>query len=1113
MSLFDTLPTPEQINTLLTDITGNAAAGTGLAGARQLLQNINLGDQVTGLQGKLNGNLAANLTIDPEVIGNALAQFTQATQALPADPSTLLRPVTDQFALINDLALNAIPAKLTAGVAGLQAIETVTPPDLAALLPEALTAIDNVRAELLTGALSELRQWSAGLTTLQTELAPLLTGDPGTVADQLIAYLAARIADLVRDLLPEPGGLAQALSVQLDNALAPERLATFAQLKATLIEQMNAIKAQFDGGDFTDLGPLTAALTTFTGLTTHLTTIDVDLRTALRTEWANASGLTLALQRELDSFAEVEVVQLGNVKQRFVQAFAKVESVIRQLNLAALRSKVEAIFAKIQGIIEQASLAQLLPDLTTLVQPLQAAADLLNAGVFELIAAVRSAFQQMAQTLSQVTSALGAVDENGHVTFHIQQQVAAFLNGIKDNLQTTIQPLLDGLNGGITTALQQVTTILTAVQAQIESVKTALGNALQGVADQLTALDVPGKMAEIRQQLETMVQNIGAVDFDLVFNPIIDQLQRMAEQLAQIDLSSLSEITVGALKVSVKVVVDVDFTTQITDVLLAKLDPILQLPQAALQEITATVESGLFRLRQLSPEALLRPLDDLFQPIATLLDQLTFDQLLAPLTTWHTAALAALDQVTPAALLQPLHDLHQQLVAALDRISPAMLVAPLQTLLADLQQPLAQLDITAPFQALDDALQRAMGRLDALAPATALAPLVGAFDTVQTALDAFQPSRLLQPLSDIFAGLAAPLAQLNATQVAAIGVAFAPLRTVTTAFDPALNFHQLHQQYPQLVSRLQELHIGKLIADLKGPYDAMHLSFQAGGAAGAGLAGQVTLLNPLQNSTLGQLSAGFQQSRDQLQHGFPTATPPAALATRYQELKPRLDGLAPSWLQEGMTVEAVRQAFTQANPFNIAAELDQLYGAVKEQWRALDPRLLQAQIEAVFTALKTTIAGITLTPVATALQTLLTQLQTTLGALDLQLVGDELQAHFAQLTALATALDPSVVLGQLETLTDEVKTLLTGLQPAALLSGINAPLQAAKAVVATFDPAGFKAPLQAIFAGIDQILAQIDVGPLVQPLIDRLEQIKDELKEALTRTAAAFNAMLAAIPV
>lgn len=1113
MSLFDTLPTEAQLNTLLSDITGNAAAGTGVAGVLQLLQSVKLGDQVTALQGRLQGNLSAQFTVDTNVTGGALAQFTQAVQALPADPTRLVQPIIEQFTAIDHLALTAIPAKLTAGLEGLQAIETATPPDLTAFLPTALAALDNVRAELLTGALSELRQWSAGLTALQEEVEPLLAGDPNTVVDRLIAYLASHIADLVRDLLPAPGGLAQALAQQLDSALALDRLATFEALKATLIAQMNAIKAQFDGGDFTDPAQLQTALGTFTALTTHLTTMNTDLHQALQVEWSTANGLTLALQRELDSLAAVEVIELGNVKQRFVQAFAKVESVIRQLNLASLQSKIEAIFTKIQAIIAQANLNQLLPDLTNLVQPLQAAATLLDAGLFEVIATMRATFQQMEQNLGQVTSALGTLDENGHFTFHVQAEVAAFLNGIKDNLQTTIQPLLDQFNGGLVTTLEQVTTLLTNVQAQIENVKNALSTALQGVADQLAALDVPGQMAAIRQKLEAMVQNMGEIDFDLVVNPIIDQLQQMADQLAQIDVASLSEITVGALKVSVAVVVDVDFTAQITDVLLAKLDPILQLPQTALQEITATVEAGLAKLRKLSPDGLLRPLDDLFQPITAILAQLSFDQLLAPITAWHTQAIAALEQVTPSALLQPLHDLFQSLTAALERVSPAALIAPLQQVLTDLQQHLGAFDITAPLLAVNDALQRAVGRLDALAPAAALAPLVTAFDTIQAALDAFQPSTLLQPLNALFAGLAAPLAQLNATHVAAIGVAFAPLQTVAAAFDPTPNFQLLHQHYPQLVSRLQQINIGKLIADLKGSYDALQLSFQAGGAAGAGLAGQVTLLNPLQNNTLGQLAPSFQQSRTQLQNAFPAATPPAPLVTQYNTLKPRLAGLAPTWLKADMTVASVRQAFTQANPLNIGPELDQLYGALKEQWRALDPRLLQTQIDALFTTLKATVTSLDLTPFASAIQAVLAQLIDKLSVLDLQLVGDELQAQFAQLTAIVAALDPSVVLGQLDALTAEVKALLAGLNPATVLQGIEAPLQAAKAVVATFDPAGFKAPLQAIFAGIDQVLAQIDVATLVKPLIDRLKQIKDELTQALARTAEAFNAMLAAIPV
>ena len=95
---------------------------------------------------------------------------------------------------------------------------------------------------------------------------------------------------------------------------------------------------------------------------------------------------------------------------------------------------------------------------------------------------------------------------------------------------------------------------------------------------QLQALDVPARMEEIRGRLTTMNESLGAIDFSIVVDPVIAEIEAMRDTLAKIDVSSMSEITVGALKVSVTVITDIDFSTAITDFLMAKFDEILKIP-------------------------------------------------------------------------------------------------------------------------------------------------------------------------------------------------------------------------------------------------------------------------------------------------------------------------------------------------------------------------------------------------------------------------------------------------------------------------------------------------------------------------------------------------------
>ena len=73
--------------------------------------------------------------------------------------------------------------------------------------------------------------------------------------------------------------------------------------------------------------------------------------------------------------------------------------------------------------------------------------------------------------------------------------------------------------------------------------------------------------------------------------------------------------------------------------------------------------------------------------------------------------------------------------------------------------------------------------------------------------------------------------------------------------------------------------------------------------------------------------------------------------------------------------------------------------------------------------------------------------------------------------------------------------------------------QTSKEIVAEFSPAVFKEPLQSVFEEIQTILEAVDIGVILQPLAERLEQLRNELEEGLKRTETAFNGMLAAVPV
>jgi hypothetical protein len=87
------------------------------------------------------------------------------------------------------------------------------------------------------------------------------------------------------------------------------------------------------------------------------------------------------------------------------------------------------------------------------------------------------------------------------------------------------------------------------------------------------------------------------------------------------------------------------------------------------------------------------------------------------------------------------------------------------------------------------------------------------------------------------------------------------------------------------------------------------------------------------------------------------------------------------------------------------------------------------------------------------------------------------------------------------------------LQPSKALAELQAPLEASKAIVAEFNPDAFTEPLQAVSKDIQGLLEGIDIGVVLQPLADKLKELRGALEQTLKRTESAFNDMIKAIPV
>ena len=80
-------------------------------------------------------------------------------------------------------------------------------------------------------------------------------------------------------------------------------------------------------------------------------------------------------------------------------------------------------------------------------------------------------------------------------------------------------------------------------------------------------------------------------------------------------------------------------------------------------------------------------------------------------------------------------------------------------------------------------------------------------------------------------------------------------------------------------------------------------------------------------------------------------------------------------------------------------------------------------------------------------------------------------------------------------------------------SALDDSIKAVKEIIEAFSPEYFEQSLMDMFSGINSVLERIDLSDLILPLIDHLEELRNELAEDLNRTATAFDSMLRTIPL
>jgi hypothetical protein len=1115
MGLLERLPSPETISGTLSGITGDGTAGTGIAGVLSLLQGLDLPGLSGSLTESLDGSVQASASFDSGAMNSNLSmQFEGAMGALPTDGSGFVAPVEEIIARIKALAAGELSGQLSNPAGAMKALESIVPADTGSLVEGVADKLKSIKGELIGGSFGDVLKWSDSVTGFLGEMRPVVEAGPDGLEERLIAFLAGKAGDVVKIALPDMGPVAADIGGLFDAALPAARIDDIHGLTADLTAAFGRVRNEFELGNFSNTLHLDQAEALSTKLAETLAGVVDALTAVLGRAGATAQSLSGALEQRLKALEDVEIVDIGDIRSKLAEAVGKVEKIVGEVDLEIVRRKMDELFTKLDGALKTVDLGAITAKIDELQARLEGALDSVDGALMQVASTLRNAFASIKSALAGLLSSLGEFQPDNSFRFHVQAQIEGFLDGLKKTLHETVQPAIETFRTTVGGTLGSVRDLLQTVSGEIDGVREQLRSALQGVADELDSADVPGTLEQIRAKFDGMLSQLGEVDFSIVADPVIAEIGEMRDALASIDVSSLNEVVLGSLKVSVEVVISLDFTGDITASLMAEFDKLLEVPRNGLREVEGRVEGALAQFGAMAPEALLAPLKEVFSPVSELLEQLRLETLVAPLEEWRDRARSELDKVSPTALLQPLSGLHADLISAFDKVSVETLIEPLETTLASLRTQIDDLNFDGLTAGMEEAFASMKKALVGLAPERLIDPLVSVFDMLMGVLDRFDPASLLKPLNDVFMMLAAPLTRIEARHIELMRAAFAPLLGLSASVDPRIAYSLVGAKAQSVAGQLDQVNIGRMLSGLKGGFDPMQASFKAkAGSSEVDLGVRVDGLNPLRNEALSKAIAGLQKAQADLKAAFPSAEPPAELVARYEAMQERLDSLVPIWLKRLSTPEDLRRAVEAANPLNIGAEINQLWEAVKAKLRNFDPRLLQAHITATFQTLLAPLDAFDPAQLKARIQQVIGHLTAKLDLLDLQMIVEETADVIGDIRAMLAALDPKPLIDRLEAMMDEVRAVLDAIDPVALLADLAEPVEAVLASIRAFDPATLLEPLQDIFERIQGLIAQIDLGVVLQPLNDRLTQLRDDLEENLHRTETAFKGMVAAIPL
>ena len=1067
---------------LSTALSGLGGATSGISpGSAPLDQNA-LGQIGQGLgQGGAFGAIGSSVT-------GVLGQASSVQSGFP-QPTSLLQPLTGALGTASTFA-NADPRDILDLFN--QAASSGDGQVGMASLAGPLSAITAVRSNALVAAALQLLAALPGGLQLDQTISRF--GDQATGIAALVRLVGALMS--TEALTRELSTTASTIGGMLDGASADSALAG---LGAASTAQLASLIASADPDDPAQVAAIAPAVAAFAGsiraaADTLITGMAFGEATLAGADFAGAAnGVTQAA----NLLNEAALAPVRTVATEIAGWFDP----LLRIDVGSPAASVDAFVGELTGLVAQLGAAVDSIDPTVVSGPVARGLGTILAPLKEVESIAQQATAAIQSAFQTVQHAISAID----------------LRPVTDAIHTAVQPVVDALHeleqliGAAQTELEtlanDLTTALTTLKTTFDATAGTIHDAFDSVKTTVDGLHIDQLQSTLQNDLQSVASTLESAQVKPYFDTAISALNTAKSVVAAVPISLLPDDTKQELDSAVQPIKDIDFDTDVRDVLEQQLDAILTaLNTDVLDEIGALYQEVVAFIKSIDPRAALQQFEQQdFDPMLARIQAVDPTEILKPVSDVIDEVKAAIAGVDLRKdVLGPLEDAFDELEKAFDDLNPAAMLQPVEDELGQVRASIAnalQLDEwQARLALVDPFVTQMLARLDFDA---IVSLLDAAWSQLEPAPDPSGTSALGTVVSGLLegAGLRLRMDSLGvvtgwiggadasaqiAARIAAAADEVDAVVAVVQRVEPQAIVASVQPTYTAVNGAVQALPEGSLLRDRLEPILAGAAPLDLlGGAVDnrnrylASLTSLATLLRGLAASARSELNAIAHGLRDALR-------PLTAIPDRIKSLFARIG------------LDVVNKSFRQL---------------VRELFEQVTPSRLLAPLSPAIASLKTKVAALVHDGFVAPLTDGLGTIKGALDAIDISFIQKDLQALHDQIAADIDQLKPSVLLADVLNAFDETKATIAAFDPLApVRTAIDAMKAAIDDVANHYRPTILLAPVLDLYDELVKALGSLDVHKLLDPILKALDDIKTQLDDGLDGTAAALKQLQAALP-